>query len=476
MCRTFAFRVGCGESTPPAPHGSNRLCTGIGSVESLCGGIAARMGRSSCRVVEARREAQPWEEQVIAQSISRSLHGRVSDEQGTFVECRGDVDRQCGVVSQVKPPVQPHVNLWCRKLSARYGLRAQRVVEASHPGPRTQIQNDAGHFGPAHRVRRVPDSPRFEHDEMLRGSQVESGTRKQRRRLRALPWSWDSDSESDGPEQSSFRNVVPRTEGVLPETGPRHSKQWGEGCVQQKSHCVLWVRWRRIWTVVKRHFPGGWCCTKSHPEETHDRFRTGHPTCRCVATGSQHWQTQRQVHGLSCSSRFVRLSQVCEPALAEREVKTPRLPSRFVLQVAIIRGVSPKPAAHHCVKDAFIPRVCFFASPGCAYTTTISVTFLPPLPIGPPGISWSSLQRFMIIGALKRNRKGWLFGDHASSSEFRLSVFPSVHRWSPSDVYLVFLRESLRDPQLVLFQHSNLRASPVRDVLLTCQVGPVSSQ
>ena len=42
---------------------------------------------------------QPWEELVIAQSNSRSLHGRVaawdSGEQGkAFVECDGDVDRQ----------------------------------------------------------------------------------------------------------------------------------------------------------------------------------------------------------------------------------------------------------------------------------------------------------------------------------------------------------------------------------------------
>ena len=50
------------------------------------------------------------------------------------------------------------------------------------------------------------------------GAQVESGTRRRRRRLRPLPWSWDSDSESD--EQRSFRNVVPRTEGVSPETVP----------------------------------------------------------------------------------------------------------------------------------------------------------------------------------------------------------------------------------------------------------------
>ena len=171
-CGTFAFRVGSGEPSPT--NSSNRLCTGIGSVESLCGGIAARTGRPSRRVVETRREAQPREKQVI----SRSLHWSAAwfSGQGTFVECDGDFDRQCGVVRQVKPPVQPDVNPWCRKLSARCGLRGQRVGEASHPGPAT------------HRVRRVPDSPGTEHVELRRGTR--------RRRLRPLPWSWDdTDSE-----------------------------------------------------------------------------------------------------------------------------------------------------------------------------------------------------------------------------------------------------------------------------------------
>ena len=34
-------------------------------------------------------------------------------EQGKspLVECDGDVDRQCGFICQVEPPIQPHVNL-----------------------------------------------------------------------------------------------------------------------------------------------------------------------------------------------------------------------------------------------------------------------------------------------------------------------------------------------------------------------------
>ena len=140
----------------------------------------------------ARREAQSWEEQVIAQSITRD----------------GNVDRQCGFVCQVEPPIQPHVNSWCRELSARYGMRAQRVGEASHPGPRSQNRVDADHAGPIRRVR-VPDNPSVNH--------VVVGRRtRRRRRLRPLPWSW-SDSESDA---EPCPNVVPRTDDDLPNTIP----------------------------------------------------------------------------------------------------------------------------------------------------------------------------------------------------------------------------------------------------------------
>ena len=146
----FAFQVGSGEPTlGPSTYFSCRLRTGIGSVESVRGGLAARAGRSSCRIVEGRRQAQLWEEQVVGQSISRSLHGRVAacvgGEQGKSpsIECDGDFDRQCRVVCEAKSPVQPNVNRWCRKLSARSGLRAHRVGEASHPGPRTQNRCEA---------------------------------------------------------------------------------------------------------------------------------------------------------------------------------------------------------------------------------------------------------------------------------------------------------------------------------------------
>ena len=92
-----------------------------------------------------------------------------------------------------------------------------------------------------------PTGQRIENVEVLRGTQDASGTRR-RRRLRALPWFWDSDSESDGRElrrqarrsQRSFpithvavfseekvlvrfgrgKHVVPRTYGELPATVP----------------------------------------------------------------------------------------------------------------------------------------------------------------------------------------------------------------------------------------------------------------
>ena len=90
------------------------------------------------------------------------------------------------------------------------------------------------------------------------------------------------------------------------------------------------------------------------------------------------------VQGLSCSNRFVRLSQVREPALAEREIEMPRLPSgSYCRSPQITRGVSPKLAA----KPATASKMCSFCAcaslllPGCAYTT-ISVACLLPLPIG----------------------------------------------------------------------------------------------
>ena len=80
--------------------------------------------------------------QSISQSSRESCSVWFGGEQGKspFVECHGDFDRQCGVVCQVK-------HRWCRKLSARYGLRAQRVGEASHPGPRTQNRHEADNQG-----------------------------------------------------------------------------------------------------------------------------------------------------------------------------------------------------------------------------------------------------------------------------------------------------------------------------------------
>ena len=111
-CGTFAFRVGSRETTAPPTNGSFRLRTGIGSVESLRGGTATRTRRSARTVVDA----QSWEEQVTAQSITRSSAvAAFSGGKSQFVECDGDVDRQCGVVCQVEPPIQPHVNLWCRE-------------------------------------------------------------------------------------------------------------------------------------------------------------------------------------------------------------------------------------------------------------------------------------------------------------------------------------------------------------------------
>ena len=113
----------------------------IGSVESVCGGIATRAGRSSCSVVDARRRSRGR-----SRSLPNPSPDLVTGEQlGSVVNERrdGNVDRQCGFVCQVEPPIQPHVNSWCWELSARCGMRAQRVREASPPGPRSQNCVDA---------------------------------------------------------------------------------------------------------------------------------------------------------------------------------------------------------------------------------------------------------------------------------------------------------------------------------------------
>ena len=94
------------------------------------------------------------------------------------------------VPASQSPARMMHKNLWYKKLLERYGLRAHRVGEASR-GHGNRFEGD--HTGPSsHRVRRVPD----EHDEVCRGT----GSRRRRRRLRPLPWSRESDTESDGPE------------------------------------------------------------------------------------------------------------------------------------------------------------------------------------------------------------------------------------------------------------------------------------
>ena len=101
----------------------------------------------------------------------------------------------------------------------------------------------------------------------------------------------------------------------------RHSMKWADRCVQNKSHCTIWMPWRKMWTMVKRDLPGGWCCTHSHPVENQDwdRFRTGHPKRRCVATGSQHWQESARQPILDVKSWFcsVLLRVLCQhPCLA----------------------------------------------------------------------------------------------------------------------------------------------------------------
>ena len=81
----------------------------------------------------------------------------------------------------------------------------------------------------------------------------------------------------------------------------------------------------------------------------------------------------------------------------------------------------------------------------------------------------------MIIRVLKKDGAGCLEIAHVPPNSGCPSSRLSIGG-SPSDINLVLLRVSLREPQLVLFQHPNLRAGPVRDVFLACLAGTVSSQ
>ena len=153
-CSTFAFRVGSGESPPPTvpTDYAQELVQLRACLEGL------QREREDLRAELSRRGERR------SRGRSRSFHLPIS----SLEYKRGSVDR--GRLSSVmetlidnaeslgvKPRVQPDVNPWCRKLSARYGLRAHRVGEVLTRGPRTQNHNDRGHFGPAHRVRRVPE-------------------------------------------------------------------------------------------------------------------------------------------------------------------------------------------------------------------------------------------------------------------------------------------------------------------------------
>ena len=108
----------------------------------------------------------------------------------------------------------------------------------------------------------MPNSPRVENEDVAWAALA----------LRALPWSWDIDTESDGLEQTrpgqevaevtfqphkrirkkrflSVLTVVPQDRWRIARDSSRksdgtHLKQ-ADGCPQNKLHCTSWMHWRR---------------------------------------------------------------------------------------------------------------------------------------------------------------------------------------------------------------------------------------
>ena len=145
---------------------------GLGA-DPFCFVICSRYGFRGVRVGEASHPGPPRLLRGVIPSQGELSAGDVVDKLPTTV------------LASQSPARMMHKNLWYRKLLARYALRAHRVGEASHPGPRTRNRCEGDHTGPSsHRVRRVPDSP--EHDEACRGTQDVSGSRRRRRRFMVL--------------------------------------------------------------------------------------------------------------------------------------------------------------------------------------------------------------------------------------------------------------------------------------------------
>ena len=190
------------------------------------------------------------------------------------------------------------------------------------------------------------------------------------------------------------------------------------------------------------------------------------------------------VEWLSCSNRLVRVSQVRGPSLAEREIQVSRLLPRFVLRVATNHqwGVSHSGSwSKHCVKDVFVHSVCLLpclSRDMRRQPSQLRSCLQCQSGFTPSGDSWSSRATATFHGnrdSHKDPRKLAVLRSHTLPSEFRLSVFSSVHRWSTSGTDLVLFRVSFREPQLVLFRQPSLTASQMRGVLFACHAGPVPS-
>ena len=160
----------------PSPSSdSGAFCNRVGDVAGMCSTVASGERRVEGRIVRRRRPRRKsvQENQDFGNPCTRSdVDGPrfIDSAQCDPVRFVGVDDQSSGFRSQgqcISSRVLTGRFLWkCRRLSARYGHRGERIGEAAHPGPsflnfgRVRIPGSSGsRFAPLTQVDTVEDVP-----------------------------------------------------------------------------------------------------------------------------------------------------------------------------------------------------------------------------------------------------------------------------------------------------------------------------
>ena len=154
---------------------SGAFCNRVGDVAGMCSRVASGERRFESRIVRRRRPRRKTvqENQDFGNPCARSdVNGPrfIDSAQCDAVRFIGVDDQSGGFRSQgqcISSRVLTGRLLWkCRRLSARYGHRGERIGEAAHPGPsflnfgRVRIPGSSGsRFAPLTQVDTVEDVP-----------------------------------------------------------------------------------------------------------------------------------------------------------------------------------------------------------------------------------------------------------------------------------------------------------------------------